>query len=89
MIKKTDTVNRCLFFYGCGSKTRTYDLRVMSPTSYQLLHPAILVEGEGFEPSKPEAADLQSAPFNHSGIPPRIVITNKLELAKGIEPSTY
>ena len=24
------------------SKTRTYDLRVMSPTSYQLLHPAIL-----------------------------------------------
>ena len=40
--KKTDTINRCLFFYGCGSKTRTYDLRVMSPTSYQLLHPAIL-----------------------------------------------
>ena len=29
-------------FSGCGSKTRTYDLRVMSPTSYQLLHPAIL-----------------------------------------------
>ena len=78
-----------LYINGCGSKTRTYDLRVMSPTSYQLLHPAILVEGEGFEPSKPEAADLQSAPFNHSGIPPRIVITNKLELAKGIEPSTY
>jgi hypothetical protein len=24
-----------------GSRTRTYDLRVMSPTSYQLLHPAI------------------------------------------------
>ena len=59
------------------------------PDELQLLHPAILVEGEGFEPSKPEAADLQSAPFNHSGIPPRIVITNKLELAKGIEPSTY
>ena len=51
--------------------------------------PRDLVEREGFEPSKPEAADLQSAPFNHSGIPPRIVITNKLELAKGIEPSTY
>ena len=59
------------------------------PDGYQLLRPEILVEGEGFEPSKPEAADLQSAPFNHSGIPPRIVITNKLELAKGIEPSTY
>ncbi len=30
-----------------------------------------MVEGEGFEPSKAEPADLQSAPFNHSGIPPK------------------
>ncbi len=28
-------------FDGCGGKTRTYDLWVMSPTSYQLLHSAI------------------------------------------------
>jgi hypothetical protein len=28
------------------------------------------VEGEGFEPSKAEPSDLQSDPFNHSGIPP-------------------
>ena len=28
-------------FCGCGDKTRTCDLRVMSPTSYQLLYPAI------------------------------------------------
>ena len=28
--------------YCSGGKTRTYDLWVMSPTSYQLLHPAIL-----------------------------------------------
>ena len=27
--------------FGCGRRTRTYDLRVMSPASYQLLHPAI------------------------------------------------
>jgi hypothetical protein len=27
---------------GCGDKTRTCDLWVMSPTSYQLLHPAII-----------------------------------------------
>ena len=27
--------------FGSGDRTRTYDLRVMSPTSYQLLHPAI------------------------------------------------
>src|SRR5690625_3243506 len=31
----------------------------------------ILVEGGGFEPPKAEPTDLQSAPFNHSGIPPR------------------
>ena len=28
-------------FYGCGGRTRTYDLRVMSPTSCQLLYSAI------------------------------------------------
>ena len=30
-----------LGFFSCGDRTRTYDLRVMSPTSYQLLHPAM------------------------------------------------
>ena len=29
-----------------------------------------MVVGEGFEPSKAEPADLQSAPFDHSGTPP-------------------
>ena len=29
------------FFNGCGGRTRTCDLRVMSPTSYQLLYSAI------------------------------------------------
>ncbi len=29
------------------------------------------LEGEGFEPSKAEPADLQSAPFDRSGIPPQ------------------
>ena len=29
-------------FSGCGGRTRTYDLRVMSPTSCQLLYSAIL-----------------------------------------------
>ena len=27
-------------FFGCGGRTWTYDLRVMSPTSYRLLYPA-------------------------------------------------
>ena len=30
-----------------------------------------LVEGDGFEPSKAQLTDLQSAPFGHSGIPPQ------------------
>ena len=30
-----------------------------------------LVEGDGFEPSKAQLTDLQSAPFGHSGIPRR------------------
>ncbi len=34
----------------------------------------MMVVGEGFEPSKAVLeADLQSAPFGHSGIPPRDV----------------
>ena len=31
--------------------------------------PHMLVEGDGFEPSKAQLTDLQSAPFGHSGIP--------------------
>ncbi len=31
-----------------------------------------MVVGEGFEPSKCDTADLQSAPFGRSGTPPRI-----------------
>ena len=30
------------------------------------------MEGGGFEPPKVEPADLQSAPFDHSGTPPKI-----------------
>ena len=33
-----------------------------------------MVVGEGFEPSKSVTADLQSAPFGRSGIPPGIVM---------------
>ena len=48
-----------------------------------------MVEGDGFEPSKAQLTDLQSAPFGHSGIPrkigagggnrtPNLLITNQL-----------
>ncbi len=30
----------------------------------------LILEGVGFEPTKAEPSDLQSDPFNHSGIPP-------------------
>ena len=30
------------------------------------------MEGDGFEPSKAEPADLQSGPFGHSGTPPAL-----------------
>ena len=39
----TDHLLPLLSSDGCGGKTRTYNLWVMSPTSYQLLHPTILL----------------------------------------------
>ncbi len=36
-----------------------------------------MVEGDGFEPSKAEPADLQSAPFGHSGTPPNFYLLIK------------
>lgn len=39
-----------------------------------------MVEGEGFEPSKAEPADLQSAPFDRSGIPPVFKISRGIIL---------
>ncbi len=38
--------------------------------SYDKITRKNMVEGDGFEPSKAEPADLQSAPFGHSGTPP-------------------
>ena len=44
----------------------------------------------GFEPPKRSAADLQSAPFGHSGTYPQILQPQcqKVELAMGLEPAT-
>ena len=40
----------------------------------------ILVEGDGFEPSKAQLTDLQSAPFGHSGIPRHMERMMRIEL---------
>jgi hypothetical protein len=37
-------------------------------------HDRMMVEGEGFEPSKAEPSDLQSDPFGHSGTPPQVML---------------
>ena len=61
----------------CGNRIWTYDLRVMSPTSFQTApsrDKCYLLKRRmgrgGFEPPKQVAADLQSVPFGHSGICP-------------------
>ena len=40
-LKNTGFLSKSGVFYGCGGRTRTYDLRVMSPTSFQLLYSAM------------------------------------------------
>ena len=42
---------------------------------------SLVVGADGFEPPKSSTADLQSAPFGHSGIRP-------LALQDGLEPTT-
>ena len=83
-----------------GNRIWTYDLRVMSPTSFQTApsrvirltngknkKPFGLLGGEGFEPSKALPADLQSVPFGHSGIHPFDFMQIKKPIG-GLEPST-
>ena len=41
-VRKTAVFVMKTAVFGCGGRTRTYDLRVMSPTSFQLLYSAIL-----------------------------------------------
>ncbi len=45
--------------------------------SHDIITRKNMVEGDGFEPSKAEPADLQSAPFGHSGTPPGCFILEK------------
>ena len=62
---------------GSGNRTRIISLEGWGNSHYTM--PAkkvveqlsILVEGEGFEPSKAVPSDLQSDPFGHSGTPPK------------------
>ncbi len=68
------------------SKTKFISLKNKNPADGQDFY---LVEGGGFEPPKSLTTDLQSAPFGHSGTPPKngagdgtrtrdLLITNQL-----------
>ena len=39
----------------------------------------MLVGEGGFEPPKLKAADLQSVPFGHSGTPPYLIVSERLD----------
>ena len=45
-----------------------------------------LVEGVGFEPTKAEPADLQSAPFDRSGTPPKCKLAIIFSLPITVKP---
>ncbi len=47
-------------------------LRTQTQKKERKLRSFFVVGGDGFEPSKRDATDLQSAPFGHSGTPPKI-----------------
>ena len=68
----------------CGSRIWTYDLRVMSPTSYQLLHPAINGGGRRIRTFEVEDGRFTVCSLWPLGNPS----INKMELAIGIEPTT-
>ena len=53
------------------------------PAEYILLSKNAMVGRGGFEPPKSVTADLQSAPFGHSGTYPRISIVKVLSLLWG------
>ena len=58
-----------------GNEARTRDLQLGRLTLYQLSYSRLFfVGGGGFEPPKAKPTDLQSAPFDRSGISPIIVV---------------
>ena len=73
-----------LDLFGCGDRTWTCDLRVMSPTSYQLLHPAMNGGGRRIRTFEVEDGRFTVCSLWPLGNPSK----NKMELAIGIEPTT-
>ncbi|CAH8219862.1 hypothetical protein VAE122_2980086 [Vibrio aestuarianus] len=57
---------------GCFPILKIGSIEVFPTIQLRFLLRENMVEGDGFEPSKAEPADLQSAPFGHSGTPPGV-----------------
>ena len=56
-------------------------ISIRAPRIVENLISCIMVEGEGFEPSKVKPSDLQSDPFGRSGTPP----TNKASIVSNVK----
>ena len=79
----------CFFYltvkkFGSGGRTWTYDLRVMSPTSYQLLHPAIIGGGGRIRTFEGKRRQIYSLLPLATREPHHL-----LEPTIGLEPTTY
>ena len=70
--------------FGSGGRTWTYDLRVMSPTSYQLLHPAIIGGGGRIRTFEGKRRQIYSLLPLATREPHHL-----LEPTIGLEPTTY
>ncbi len=62
---------------GCFILRKCFPNTAFQVFSHDIITRKNMVEGDGFEPSKAEPADLQSAPFGHSGTPPGCFILEK------------
>ena len=78
-----------LNYFGCGSRIWTYDLRVMSPTSYQTAPSREMAEKEGFEPPRDfhPLSVFKTDPFNRAWVFLREFIRLMVDPA-GLEPAT-
>ncbi len=67
------------FKFGCGSRIWTYDLRVMSPTSYQTAPSREMAEKEGFEPPRDfhPLSVFKTDPFNRAWVFLRVNLYSK------------
>ena len=70
--------------FGSGGRTWTYDLRVMSPTSYQLLHPAMIGGGGRIRTFEGKRRQIYSLLPLATREPHHL-----LEPTIGLEPTTY